>query len=129
MNLAPQLQFTPQTLSELQVIQFNCNHANHKSERPFLESLNPKNAYIIAIQEPHINTNNQSTFCPVGYMPVLLNPEQTRVATFVSKELEPSSWLALPPSTNLSCIILTTKDTTLAIINTYNPGQQEDPTT
>ena len=129
MNLAPQLQFTPQTLSELQVVQFNCNHANHKSERPFFESLNPKSHHIIAIQEPHINTNNQSTFCPIGYMPVLLNQEQTRVAMLVSKEIEPSSWLALPPSTNLSCIILTTKDVTLAIINAYNPGPWEDPTT
>ena len=129
MNLAPQLQFTPQTLSELQVIQFNCNHANHKSERPFFESLNPKSTHIIAIQEPHINTNNKSTFCPVGYTPVLLNQEQTRVAIFILKELEPSSWLALPSSTNLSCIILTTKDTTLAIINVYNPGLWEDPTT
>src|SRR5215469_11237434 len=129
MSLVPQLQSTPQTLFELQVIQFNCNHANHKSERAFFEALNPKIHHIIAVQEPHINTSNHSTFCPVGYTPILLNQEQTRVAIFVSKEIEPSSWLALPPTPNLSCIILTTKDTTLAIINAYNPGRQEDQTT
>ena len=129
MNLAPLLQSTPQSLSELQVIQFNCNHVNHKSERAFFEALNPKAHHIIAIQEPHISTSNQSTFCPVGYTPILLNQEQTRVATFVSKEIEPSSWWTLPPTTNLSCIILTTKDTTLAIINAYNPGWQGDPAT
>ena len=75
------------SLSELTIIQFNCNHSNHSERRPFFDALDPQNQHIIAIQEPHIynNNNNTGTYCPPGYTLAISEDPATRVAFLISK--------------------------------------------
>ena len=75
-------------LNELSIIQFNCNHSNYKKERPFFDSLDSHNHYIIALQEPHYYIGIGATYYPPGYVLAMSNNPATRVAFLVTQELQ-----------------------------------------
>src|SRR5262245_941812 len=108
----------------LQILQFNCNKANNCKEREFFEALYPKYQYIIAIQEPQVQSSSLSTYTPVGYNLAIHPHPTTRVAFLVSRELDPSTWSSLYLSRDVSCLLVRTKGLQLGIINVYNLGPQ-----
>ena len=113
---------TNQTLSELTIIQFNCNHSNHKGIRPFFNSLNPKNQHIIAIQESERYTKNGSTYCPYGYSLAMPIDPDTHVAFLVSNELRMANWQLKTHSPHLASLVLNLAESKAQIFNSYVPS-------
>ena len=53
--------------TELCIMQYNCGGANYRLARSVFDRLHPEQHHIVAIQEPYLNAQAQTTYCPPGY--------------------------------------------------------------
>ena len=54
-------------LTELCIMQYNCGGANYRLARSIFDRLHPEQHHIVAIQDPYLNAQARTTYCPPGY--------------------------------------------------------------
>jgi exonuclease III len=112
----------------LSILQLNCGNANHSLHRGLLDSLNPEEFPILAIQEPYFNQHTKTTYCPRAYHLLYQPEEKTRVCFFVNKAMALDSWEHKHLSLDASLLLIKTSAGPIAITNIYNPRQKGQPT-
>jgi exonuclease III len=120
------MSYTKNTLHTLKIVQFNCGHSNHIKTRPFFDSLNPKTQHIIALQEPHIFKETQSTYTPLGYTLAMGRDPTTRVAFLISQELRIAEWEWKNQGPFMASLVLSLAEKKVHILNVYRPGATTD---
>ena len=85
--------YTINPIRDLNIIQYNCGNANNLRARPFLDSLNPKEYPVIALQEPITTEGNPYfTYCPRNYRPSREIKFRIKVIFLIYKRILLTKW-------------------------------------
>jgi hypothetical protein len=107
--------------NNLRILQFNCGNANYGVARPIFDAADPVTQQIIAIQEPALNKQAQTTYRPRGYTLVYEPNAATKVCFLISEQLDPAHWSHYSYSEYVISVRIRTTQTTIDIINIYSP--------
>ena len=120
---------TIHTIRDLNIIQYNCGNANNSKARPFLDSINPKEYLIIALQEPIITERNpHSTYYPKNYQLSREIKFGVKVIFLIYNKIPLIRWKVIEATEFIEHLQIQLEEDTLDIINVYNPpGPANEP--
>jgi len=110
--------------NQLRIYQLNCN-ASNDAQLIMLNSLNPNDWDIIALQEPYIDFNGVTRATPPWRVVYpsrhYVAPQETRSVMLINKKLATNHWEALPlNSSDLTAIRLSGEFGHVHVFNIYN---------
>ena len=111
-------------LNQLCIYQLNCN-ASNDAQLIMLNSLNPNDWDIIALQEPYIDFKGVTHATPPWYVVYpsrhYTEPQDTRAVMLINKKLSTNSWESLQiDSSDITAIRLSGDFGYIRILNIYN---------
>jgi hypothetical protein len=115
------------------ILQYNIQKSKTLVAAPLLADSAIAKFHVLAIQEPWRNPHSPTTYCPssCNFYSSYLDSEHTRVAFYINKDIDPSTWTVENPSPDLAILrieiqeprdsISTIQKRVLTVYNVYNP--------